>query len=429
MSSTYIQVSTLNTDGCVSDKTYKKVYWRILPFLALCYMFAYLDRINVGFAKLQMQDAINLSDAAYGLGAGIFFLGYVIFEIPSNLYMARTGARKTLVRIMVLWGLTSACMMFVSSPGMFYLLRFMLGVFEAGFAPGIIYYLTLWFPARRMAGAMAMLMFAGPIGSIIGAPLSTWLMTHFHQTHGLQGWQWMFMLEGLPCVLLGIITWFYIVDKPEDARWLTDAEKKEIAQSLNQTRQKHSAFRSVLKNPAIYGLSLTYFGLICGIYAMSFWLPTILQSHGIRDTMTIGLLTAIPYVTALIGMIVFAWSSDKFQERRWHVALTALFAGTALLLSNFTASFPIAMLLLTLATGLMWASYTTFWAIPSKIMQGTAAAGGIALINSFGLIGGFVSPTIMGWIKQTTGSLTHGLIFMTVLLFTGAIAILFQKKI
>lgn len=429
MSSTYIQVQGSDAEMSLSDSTYKKVYWRILPFLALCYMFAYLDRINVGFAKLQMQDAINLSDAAYGLGAGIFFLGYVIFEIPSNLYMARVGARKTLVRIMILWGLTSTCMMFVSSPMMFYVLRFMLGVFEAGFAPGIIYYLTLWFPAKRMAGAMAMLMFAGPIGSMIGAPTSTWLMTHFHQTHGLQGWQWMFMLEGLPCVLLGIVTWFYIVDRPEDARWLSKAEKEEISRSLNHTGDKHSSFSSVLKNPAIYGLIVTYFGLICGIYAMSFWLPTILQSHGIKDTMTIGLLTAIPYVAALIGMIVFSKTSDKYQERRWHVALTALVAGFALLFSNFTSSFTFAMFLLTVATGLMWASYTLFWAIPSKIMQGTAAAGGIALINSFGLVGGFISPTIMGWIKQSTGSLVDGLIFMTVLLFIGAIAILFQKKI
>lgn len=429
MSSTYDLAKDANREICVSDRTYNKLYWRILPFLALCYMFAYLDRINVGFAKLQMQDAINLSDAAYGLGAGIFFLGYVIFEIPSNLYMVRVGARKTLVRIMILWGLTSTLMMFVSSPLMFYVLRFMLGVFEAGFAPGIIYYLTLWFPAKRMAGAMTMLMFAGPVGSMIGAPISTWLMTHFHQTHGLQGWQWMFMLEGLPCVLLGVIAWFYIVDKPQDARWLSDAEKKEMATLLQQSDEKQSSFIAVIKNPAVYGLIVTYFGLICGIYAMSFWLPTILQSHGIKDTMTIGLLSAIPYLAAIIAMIVFSKTSDKYQERRWHVALTALLAGFALLFSNFTANFTFAMFLLTVATGLMWASYTLFWVIPSKIMQGTAAAGGIALINSFGLVGGFVSPTIMGWIKQSTGSLIGGLIFMTVLLFIGAIAILFQKKI
>lgn len=429
MSSTYEQAHHPKTEICVSDRTYNKVFWRILPFLALCYMFAYLDRINVGFAKLQMQDAINLSDAAYGLGAGIFFIGYVLFEIPSNLYMARVGAKKTLVRIMILWGLTSTCMMFVTSPTMFYVLRFMLGVFEAGFAPGIIYYLTLWFPAKRMAGAMAMLMFAGPIGSIIGAPASTWLMTHFHQSNGLEGWQWMFMLEGLPCVILGVVSWFFIDDKPEDARWLTNAEKAEIAHSLDLSEEKHTSFSSVLRNPAIYGLIITYFGLICGIYAMSFWLPTILQYHGIKDTMTIGLLTAIPYIAALVAMIVFAKTSDKFQERRWHVSITALVAGFALLFSNFTSNFALAMTLLTLATGLMWASYTLFWAIPSKIMQGTAAAGGIALINSFGLIGGFVSPTIMGWIKQSTGSLVSGLIFMTALLFIGAIAILFQKKI
>ncbi|MCW2254691.1 sugar phosphate permease [Providencia alcalifaciens] len=393
------KIAAITSQGSISDKTYNKLYWRLLPFLALCYMFAYIDRINMGFAKLQMQDAILLSDAAYGLGAGIFFLGYVMFELPSNLYMTRVGARKTLVRIMILWGLTSTCMMFVTAPQCFTFYVFLLGVFEAGFFPGVIYYLTLWFPVQRMASAMAVLMLAAPIGSIICGPLSTWIMVRFDGVHGLHGWQWMFMLEGLPCVVIGIWSWFYIVDRPEQASWLTDEEKKELATSMatrNESVLNHSSFLTAIKTPITYALAMIYFCLIRGIYAISFWLPTILQSHGIKDIMSIGLYSALPYIAALIGMIFFSRSSDIRQERRLHVAIPALIAGLALFGSNYMPSFYLAMLLLIIATALIWTSYTIFWSIPSKFMQGTAAAGGIAMINSIGLTGGFISPYVLG---------------------------------
>ncbi|MEX6313988.1 MFS transporter [Providencia manganoxydans] len=337
-----VEVETITSQGAISDKTYNKLYWRLLPFLALCYMFAYIDRINMGFAKLQMQDAINLSDAAYGLGAGIFFLGYVLFEIPSNLYLTKIGAKRTFVRIMILWGLTSASMMFVSSPTMFYILRFLLGVFEAGFFPGVIFYLTLWFPVQRMASAMALLMLAAPIGSIICGPLSTWLMTHFHGVNGLQGWQWMFMLEGLPCVLLGIWAWFYIIDKPEQASWLTKEEKQELAFSISQKQQSvinHASFLTAIKTPLTYALAILYFCIMCGIYAISFWLPTILQSHGITDLIDIGLYSALPYIAALFSMVILSKSSDIRQERRLHVAIPALVAGLALFASNYMSNF------------------------------------------------------------------------------------------
>ncbi|MCV6901598.1 MFS transporter [Achromobacter xylosoxidans] len=408
---------------------YRKITWRLLPFLLLCYVFAYLDRINIGFAKLQMQQDIGISDAVYGLGAGIFFLGYVMFEVPSNLLLTRIGARRTISRIMVLWGLTSASMLFVQGEWSFYVLRFMLGVFEAGFAPGMIFYLTYWYSQSRMAGVMAVVMLAGPIGGIVGGPVSAWIMTAFSGAHGLDGWQWMFLLEGLPCVLLGVIAFRYLDDKPAEARWLSAEEKALLAADLDSrgAHKKH-AFAQVLRDPAIYGMALTYFCLICGIYAVSFWLPTLLKLAGVQDTMQIGLYSAIPYVAAAVFMLWFARSSDRMRERRWHTLVPALLAGVALCVATAAPTqFALSLTAITLATGFMWAAYTVFWAIPSQYLQGEAAAGGIALINSIGLLGGFLSPSIIGWVKESTGSLAGGLYAISALLVAGALLLLVNR--
>lgn len=408
---------------------YRKITWRLLPFLLLCYVFAYLDRINIGFAKLQMQQDIGISDAVYGLGAGIFFLGYVMFEVPSNLLLARIGARRTISRIMVLWGLTSASMLFVQGEWSFYVLRFMLGVFEAGFAPGMIFYLTYWYSQSRMAGVMAVVMLAGPIGGIVGGPVSAWIMTAFSGAHGLDGWQWMFLLEGLPCVLIGIVAYRYLDDKPAQAKWLSAEEKALLAADLDARsgQQKH-AFRQVLRDPAIYGMALTYFCLICGIYAVSFWLPTLLKLAGVKDTMEIGLYSAVPYIAAAAFMLLFARSSDRMQERRWHTLVPALLAGVALCVATTAPTqFALSLAAITLATGFMWASYTVFWAIPSRYLKGEAAAGGIALINSIGLLGGFLSPSIIGWVKESTGSLAGGLYAISALLVAGALLLLVNR--
>ena len=406
---------------------YRKITWRLLPFLLLCYVFAYLDRINIGFAKLQMQQDIGISDAVYGLGAGIFFLGYVMFEVPSNLLLARIGARRTISRIMVLWGLTSASMLFVQGEWSFYVLRFMLGVFEAGFAPGMIFYLTYWYSQSRMAGVMAVVMLAGPIGGIVGGPVSAWIMTAFSGAHGLDGWQWMFLLEGLPCVLIGIVAYRYLDDKPAQAKWLSAEEKALLAADLDARsgQQKH-AFRQVLRDPAIYGMALTYFCLICGIYAVSFWLPTLLKLAGVKDTMEIGLYSAVPYIAAAAFMLLFARSSDRMQERRWHTLVPALLAGVALCVATTAPTqFALSLAAITLATGFMWAS-TVFWAIPSQYLKGEAAAG-IALINSIGLLGGFLSPSIIGWVKESTGSLAGGLYAISALLVAGALLLLVNR--
>lgn len=408
---------------------YRKITWRLLPFLLLCYVFAYLDRINIGFAKLQMQQDIGISDAVYGLGAGIFFLGYVMFEVPSNLLLTRIGARRTISRIMVLWGLTSASMLFVQGEWSFYVLRFMLGVFEAGFAPGMIFYLTYWYSQSRMAGVMAVVMLAGPIGGIVGGPVSAWIMTAFSGAHGLDGWQWMFLLEGLPCVLLGVIAFRYLDDKPAEAHWLSAEEKALLAADLDSRGEhKKHAFAQVLRDPAIYGMALTYFCLICGIYAVSFWLPTLLKLAGVQDTMQIGLYSAIPYMAAAVFMLWFARSSDRMRERRWHTLVPALLAGVALCIATAAPTqFALSLTAITLATGFMWAAYTVFWAIPSQYLQGEAAAGGIALINSIGLLGGFLSPSIIGWIKETTGSLSGGLYAISALLVAGALLLLVNR--
>ncbi|CAG9272662.1 Putative metabolite transport protein NicT [Burkholderia cepacia] len=408
-------------DSPAHQALYRKLNWRLLPFLLLCYTFAYLDRVNIGFAKLSMQGDLGISDAVYGLGAGIFFLGYVLFEIPSNLLLPRIGARKTISRIMVLWGLTSAGMMFVHDETTFYGMRFLLGVFEAGFAPGMIFYLTYWYGQRRMAGVMAVVMLAGPIGGAFGSPLSAWLMTGLSGAHGLAGWQWMFIVEGLPCVLLGALALKVLSDRPADAAWLTDDEKRLLAAELHAPGAGHHSFGQVLRDPRVYLLAFAYFTIICGIYAVSFWLPSILKADGVTDTMQIGLYSMIPYVCAAIAMIVIGRRSDRRGERRFHSAVPALIGAIALAVATTAnGNLVVSLVGMTIATSMIWGAYTVFWAIPSQYLKGDAAAGGIALINTIGLIGGFLSPTIIGAIHSATGSMAAGLLVMVALLVAGA---------
>ncbi|WP_419688414.1 MFS transporter [Burkholderia theae] len=408
-------------DSPAHQALYRKLNWRLLPFLLLCYTFAYLDRVNIGFAKLAMQSDLGFSDAVYGLGAGIFFLGYVLFEIPSNLLLPRIGARKTISRIMVLWGLTSAGMMFVHDETTFYAMRFLLGVFEAGFAPGMIFYLTYWYGQRRMASVMAVVMLAGPIGGIFGSPLSAWLMTGLSGAHGLAGWQWMFVVEGLPCVLLGALALKVLSDRPADATWLTDDEKRLLAADLHTPGAGHHSFGQVVRDLRVYLLAFAYFTIICGIYAVSFWLPSILKADGVTDTMQIGLYSMIPYVCAAIAMVVIGRRSDRRGERRLHSAVPALIGAIALAAATAAnGNLAVSLISMTIATAMIWTAYTVFWAIPSQYLKGNAAAGGIALINTIGLIGGFLSPTIIGAIRSATGSMAAGLLVMVALLVAGA---------
>ncbi len=413
------------------DGTYRKVSLRLLPFLTLCYMLAFLDRINIGFAKLQMQSDLGLSDAVYGLGAGIFFIGYVLFEIPSNLLLPRIGARRTISRIMVLWGLLSASMMFVHDARSFYVLRFLLGVFEAGFAPGMILYLTYWYSPARMARTMAIVMAAGPIGGLVGGPLSSWAMTALAGVHGLAGWQWMFVVEGLPCTGLGVIAWYFLTDRLEDAHWLTLSEKALLKKGLCTSPDAPGAHRALLKavaDPRVLGIAFSNFCVICGIYTVSFWLPTIIKAVGISGTLNIGMWSAVPYIASLVAMYAISRSSDRRSERRMHSAICSVLGALALLIATAYTGNPVASIIsISVATATIWASYTVLWAIPADCLKGAAAPGGIAFINVVGVLGGFFSPVIVGLVKTATGSLQAGMYAMALMLIAGAAIMLINR--
>jgi D-galactonate transporter len=419
-------VTSLPADDSALRAVYRKVSWRLLPFLLLCYVLAYLDRVNISYAKIAMQQEFGLTDAAYGLAAGIFFIGYVMFEVPSNLWLARVGVRRTLSRIMLLWGATSTAMLFVHDSTSFYVLRFFLGVFEAGFAPGMILYLTFWFSGKRRAQVMACVLLAGPVSNIIGGPLSTWIMGAFADSHGLAGWQWMFILEGAPCIVLGIFAFFFLSDSPAQANWLTRDEKNLLANDLRQVEApKQHTFARALKDWRVYWLALIYFCLICGLYTVSFWLPTLLRDAGVKDIFQIGLYSMIPYSAAIVAMLLNARSSDRLGERRWHGAVPAFLGAIGLLLTGFSAgNLTMALCSITLATLSTYAAYAVFWVRPTSYLKGTAAAGGIALINSIGAFGGFVSPSIIGALKTFTGSFVEGMAAMATLLVIGGLCTL-----
>ncbi|PRA26241.1 MFS transporter [Pseudomonas poae] len=407
---------------------YHKVNWRLLPLLFIGYVFAYLDRINVGFAKLHMQSDLGLSDAAYGAGAGIFFIGYVLFELPSTLMLPRVGARKTFSRILVLWGITSACMLFVRDVPTFYAMRFLLGVFEAGFAPGMIYYLSRWYGPNRMARAIAIVFIAGPMGGILGGPLSAWLITTFAGVGGLAGWQWMFLIEGLPCVFLGVLMYCVLSDRPADAPWLSAAEKRLLDAELGTASAQGHSFRAVLRDPKVYVLASAYFCIIFSIYAMSFWLPAIIQALGVHDTRQLGWYAAIPYVGAALGMYWIGRRSDRLGERRLHCAIPAASGAILLILYPWMGGNLLAcMTLLTLSISLMFMAYTVLWAMPSEHIKGDAAAGGIALINTIGLSGGFWGPAMIGWAKTATGSLNTGVVAVGCVFLCAAFVIITTK--
>lgn len=419
--------SALSTNSEVS-KIYRKIDIKILPFLLICYFIACLDRVNISFAKLHMQSDLGLSDAAYGLGAGIFFIGYAIFETPSNLLLTKIGARKTLSRVMLLWGLTSVCMFLVNNEISFYILRFFLGVFEAGFAPGMIYYLTLWYSRDRLGRVMAITMLAAPIATIVGSPLSTWIMLEFAGVGGLKGWQWMFIIEGLPAVLLGVLALKLLVDGPSKAKWLSADEKKLHSNLVTSPDNAHSSLKTALKDPRIYLMAFAYFCLICGLYTVSFWLPSIIRENGVKDLMSIGFLSAIPSIVAIIFMQIFGRRSDAYNERRWHSAIPALLAAICLAVSTmFSGNIIASLTLLSLGTALLLSAYTVFWTIPAQYLHGTAAAGGIAVINTIGLLGGFVSPTLIGLLNSSTGSSSAGILAMAVFVGVGSILLAANK--
>jgi D-galactonate transporter len=411
-------------------RIYGRIGWRILPFLLFCYVLAYLDRVNVSFAKLQMQHDLGMNDAVYGFGAGVFFLGYMLLEVPSNLLLERIGARKTISRIMILWGLTSASMIFVHDATSFYLLRFLLGAFEAGFAPGMILYLTFWFPDSRRARVMAIVLMAGPIAGMAGGPLSAWVMTTFQGLHGLAGWQWPFLAEGLPCVLLGGLAFWYLDDSPSHARWLTDADRALLLGEIRaaSARSQHSALSAALKDRRVHAMTFSYFCLVCGLYTVSFWLPTLLRAAGVANTVELGWYSALPYLVTVVVVPLLARHSDRRRERRLHSAVPAIAGALGLMAtSTFVHSLTGLLTCMALATSCIYTAYVVFWSIPTSYLRGRAAAGGIAVINSIGLLGGFISPSLIGWLKAEMGTLQSGLIAMAMVLLAGGTSILLNR--
>ncbi|MDR3452343.1 MAG: MFS transporter [Rhodoferax sp.] len=404
--------------------TYRKVGWRLIPFLLLCYIVSYLDRVNVGFAKLQMLQDLNLSETVYGLGAGIFFIGYFLFEVPSNVILHRVGARLWIARIMVSWGVISAAMMFVSSATSFYVVRFLLGAAEAGFFPGVILYLTYWYPAERRGRMTALFMTAVALSGVIGGPLSGWIMHSLGGVSGLKAWQWLFILEGLPSMVMGIVTFFYLDDRIDHAKWLTAEEKALLEHNIvvENAGKQNLKIGAVFASARIWLMSLIYFSFVMGLYGVSFWLPTIIKATGVKDALQIGLLSAIPFAFGAVAMVMVSRSADRQRERRWHIAIPALLGAAGLVLSALWAQNTVlAMAALTLATMGILTTLPLFWSLPTAFLVGTGAAAGIALINSLGNLAGFASPFAVGWLKDLTQSTNAGMYLLAASMVLGAL--------
>ncbi|WP_144140855.1 MFS transporter [Paraburkholderia sp. BCC1884] len=406
------------------EALYRRIAFRILPLLLVAYIVAVIDRVNVGFAQLYMRTDLGLSDAVYGLGAGIFFIGYVLFGVPSNLIMTRVGARKTFSSIMLGWGLVSMAMAMVRTPGMLYFLRFLLGMFEAGFFPGVVLYLTFWFPAAKRARVTSLIFAGAALSGVLGSLTSGLIMRFTGGILGLTGWQWLFLIEGLPSVLLAGIAWLTVADKPADASWLSDSEKVALEDDLKQQREvaggKERAWKLIL-NVKVLFLVVIYFSLSCAAMAMNFWLPIMISSAGVKNVLENGVLNAIPYLAAMFATVAIARSSDRLNERRFHYAVCVFGAALAMsLFPTFIGNLPIVIVLLTIGEIGIVSAFPIFWSVPHRYLADEAIAGGLAVISCLGQLGGFVAPAFIGWIKATTGSLDLGLYALTGLMALGA---------
>ena len=415
------------SDFAAESWLYVRVTRRMIPLLFCCYVAAYLDRVNIGFAKLQMLSALRLSETVYGLGAGIFFIGYFLFEIPSNIILHRVGARRWIARVMVTWAVVSAAMVFVRTPTSFYVLRFLLGVAEAGFFPGMILYLTYWYPAYRRARIIALFMTAIPIAGVIGGPLSGWVLKTMTGVQGLAGWQWLFLIEAVPSLALGVAVLVYLDDSIVGARWLTSEEKELLARRISedQTPISSHALWDGFTNPRVWLLAAVYFCLIAGLYGAGFWMPTLIQRSGVASPLAIGMLTVLPNAAGAGAMVAISRASDAARERRWHLIIPALIGAAGWLLTvRFGAHSAVALLGMTLAMAGVTTSLSQFWCLPTAILAGAAAATGIALINSIGNLAGFVSPWVIGWIIDRTRSTDLGVYALAGAMSIGSLLVL-----
>ncbi len=400
--------------------TYRKVTWRIIPFLFLCYIFAYVDRVNIGFAKLQMQGDLGMSNAVYGMGAGIFFLGYFLFEIPCNLALQKIGAKRWLGPIMIVWGLVSGCQMFVKDAASLYSVRFLLGVVESGFFPGVLLYLTFWYPRKYRAQMIAAFMTAVPLSGVIGGPISGWILDTMSSGGVFRGWQWLFLFEAIPSILAGLATTYFLDDSPRKARWLNEQERNLLERRLDEEESAksmespgHHTLADAFRSRQVWLLCLIYFGLVMVNYGVSFWLPQIVKDTLSKDPLKIGLLTALPWGVAAVAMVLAGRHSDKTGERRWHIAGAGIICSIAFAASAVPGiSGVLSLVALTVATASMTAAYSIFWALPSTLLSGTAASAGIAWINSVGNLAGYFSPYFVGKIRDVTHSMGWALLML-----------------
>ena len=397
----------------LEERTIAKVTARLVPFLVLCYFVAYLDRVNVGFAALTMNKDVGLSASAFGFGAGIFFLAYFIFEVPSNLFLERVGARKWIARIMFTWGLISGATAFIGGETSFFIVRVLLGIAEAGFFPGIIFYLTLWFPAVYRARIIGYFMAAIPLSTVIGAPISG-LLLGMDGLMGMKGWQWLFIIEAIPALLMSVAVLFYLTDRPAEATWLEPDERAWLAARLQLERTKRETVRhysvvQALLNPKVLALSLVYFGAVSTNYGLSFFLPQIVKAFGVSNLQA-GFITALPYVVGVVSIVWWGRHSDRTLERRYHLAFPLFVASACIAISTMLDDPTMKMVALSIAGFGIFGCLPVFWTFPTAFLSGAAAAGGIALINSIGNLAGFAGPYAMGRIKDLTGSYTGGLL-------------------
>ncbi|MGU3537988.1 MFS transporter [Methylobacterium sp. A54F] len=404
---------------------YRKITWRIMPFIVICYLCAYLDRVNVGFAKLQMMSDLGFSDAVYGFGAGVFFIGYFIFEVPSNLALHKLGARVWIARIMITWAIISALTLFVTTPLQFYVARFFLGLAEAGFSPGIMLYLTYWFPARKRGFALGFYYIAIPLAGIVGGPVSGLILQHFDGSTVMKAWQWLFLLEAAPSLLAGIAVLFLMVDKPDQATWLTDAEKAEVNAELRREEGDkivHASSMDFLKDARIWKLSGVYFMTIIGLYGISFWLPSVVKDSGIKDVALIGWLSAVPYLVAVPCIILTGISADRTRRRRIHFSAALAIGALGLAMAGYVGQSPAAAVFwLSVGTAGMLSALSLFWGVPCAFLAGTSAAAGIATINCIGNLAGFVSPYMVGGLNVLTGNPAIGLYAVAACMLAGAV--------
>ena len=415
----------------IQTRVLRKITWRIVPFIMLLYFVAFIDRVNIGFASLTMNKDIGLSPTVYGFGAGIFFWGYFLFEVPSNIILHKVGARIWIARVMITWGIVSAAMAFVQGPTSFYALRFLLGVAEAGFFPGIILYLSYWFPARQRAAVTALFMAAAPLSTVLGSPVSGALL-EMDGMLGFKGWQWLFVLEALPAVLLGFVVLAFLTDRPEKAKWLADDERRWLVETMNvestskAATSKHSIWRG-LADPRVLALALIYFGTSAGLYTLGVWAPQIIKQFGL-SSLQVGFLNALPASAAVVAMVLWARHSDRTGERTWHVVLACLLAAAGLAFAGLATGVVTVLIALALVNIGISSAKPPLWSMPTLFLSGPAAAAGIATINSIGNLGGFVGPAMIGWIKDQTGSFVGGLYCVAGLLVLSAVLTLLLSR-